>query len=143
MKLELIAKLSFDIQNLLTQELKCYRRLIELSEQQQYFICLGDIDALMKVLASKEDLIAKISQLESVISPELREQMPESVNRLINTITAVLERLTALEKESESRLMAKHSEIKKELGNLKQTKTILKTYVPQKTYRPRFIDKKT
>jgi len=40
-------------------------------------------------------------------------------------------------------LVAKYNEMKKELGNLRQSKTIIKTYVPQRTYRPRFIDKKT
>jgi len=160
MKREVISsKLSFDIQNILTQELECYRRLVELSEQQQCFIHLRDTDALMSIIAQKEDLISNISRLEIVLQhifrrfpikaesacslPQLSERMPESVKRLINKITAILERLTTFEKESESRLIAKYNEIKKELGNLKQTKTILKTYVPQKTYRPRFIDKET
>jgi len=154
MKSELISKLSFDVQNLLTEELKCYRRLIELSEQQQYFIRYEDIDALMNVLHQKEDLISKISQLESVIQhifrrfPKLIEWdsqngMSESVKRLIDEITAILERLTTLEKDSENRLVAKYNEMKKELGNLRWSKAIIKTYTPQRTYRPRFIDKNT
>ena len=149
MKRELMSQLFLNIQNLLTSELKCYRRLVELSERQQRFIRLGDIDALTSILAQKEDLISKISQLDNAIqhifrqSPELWQQMPESVNRLINAIATVLKRLTLLEKESESNLTDKYKEIKKELGNLKQTKTIVKTYTPQRTYRPRFIDKTT
>ena len=149
MNCELISKLSIDVQKILKQELKCYLRLIELSERQRYFIHLGDIYALMSILSQKEVLIGKISHLENSIQnifrpfPELREQMPESVNRLINTIIAVLERLHVLEKESEAKFIEKYNEMKKELLNLKQTKTILKTYVPKKVYRPRFIDKKT
>ena len=154
MKSELISTLSFDIQNLLTEELECYRRLIELSERQKCFIHLGDTNNLMSVIAQKEDLIVKISRLESIIQdifhrfPKLiewdsRSRMPKSVQRLINNITAILARLTTLEKESESCLVAKCNEVKEELGNLKQSKTIIKTYVPQKTYRPRFIDRKT
>ena len=140
-KRELISNLSLDTQKLLTEELKCYRRLIELSGQQMGFIRLGDIDALMNVLAQKEDLIGKISQLESSVQhifrqfPKLQQQMP-----VINTITTILKQLTILEKESETLFIERYNEIKKELGNLKQTKTILKTYAPQRAYRPRFID---
>jgi hypothetical protein len=146
MKRELILQ---DIQKLLTEELKCYRRLIELSERQRHFIRLGDTDALMNVLAQKEILITKISQLEGDIQPAFRQfpqfqqQMPEPVNRLINKISAILKQITVVEKESETLLIEKYNEIKEELGNLKQTKTILKTYAPQRAYRPRFIDKKT
>ncbi len=144
-----MSQLSSNIQNLLTYELKCYRRLIKLSERQQYFIRLGDTDALMSVLAQKQHLISKISQLDNAIqhifrqSPKLQQQMPESVNRLINAIATILKKLTLLEKKSESKLIEKYNEIKKELGNLKQTKTISRTYTSQRTYRPRFVDKES
>lgn len=144
-----MSQLSSNIQNLLTYELKCYRRLIKLSERQQYFIRLGDTDALMSVLTQKQHLISKISQLDNAIqhifrqSPKLQQQMPESVNRLINAIATILKKLTLLEKKSESKLIEKYNEIKKELGNLKQTKTISRTYTSQRTYRPRFVDKES
>ena len=144
-----MSQLFSNIQNLLTYELKCYRRLIKLSERQQYFIRLGDTNALMSVLAQKQHLISKISQLDNAIqhifrqSPKLQQQMPESVNRLINAIATILKKLTLLEKKSESKLIEKYNEIKKELGNLKQTKTISRTYTSQRTYRPRFVDKES
>ena len=153
-------QLSHALQKPLAQELKCYQQLFELSKQQlraigspkktatkSYAEHSPDLDALQHILDQKTEIINQIVHLENIIQPihrklvELQEELTEPVRQLVDEISVVLKQITALEAKAEKLLTQQFQEVKKELGDVKQTGKVVKIYSSEIIYRPRYIDK--
>ena len=72
---------------------------------------------------------------------ELQEELTEPVRQLVDEISVALKQITALEAKAEELLTQQFQEVKKELGDVKQTGKVVKIYSSEIIYRPRYIDK--
>lgn len=140
-----------DLLEFLGEEQACYTSLLNLSRQQKEVICHGDVDELLRTLGEKQNVLAKVAQIESKLLPfkqnwgDVRNSLGSSERQVLDmalgTVEELLAELIALEKESEQLLVERRNQCEKELKETAHASRVTHTYAPQRTPpSARFLD---
>jgi len=139
--------------DLLSSELKLYEELLELVKRQDAFIASGDTTSLMPILASKQEIIGKVTAIEEELKPfkaewtamasELGPQKREQISNLIDQVKAVLGEIVEREKASQQAVDTAKKDVLDRMTKLKDLGRAAKAYGGRKPADgTRFIDKK-
>ena len=107
------------------QEQACYTVLLDLSRRQRAIISDGPIDELLGILGQKQQVLAKIGDIEERLRPfkldwsSVQESLDENDRQVLDlalgTVEELLSELIALEKECEAMLVERRDETGRKL----------------------------
>lgn len=143
-----------ELQNLLEyfgREQACYTSLLDLSRRQQAFIEQGDVDQLLAVLAQKQQILARIAEVESHLQPykrrwpELRGELSEDdrgvVDAALSVVEELLAELIALERRCEQELVGRIDEVRADIDAVARAQGVNGAYAARKeSNAPRALD---
>lgn len=111
-----------------------YQKLKNLSQEQTKAIQEQDVELLQEIIKQKQDLIAKISHLDSGSE---KAQLSDSDKEKIKA--TILEQIN-IDKKNEKDLIHLMAELKNNLTEIGKGKAAAKSYSPDVTSGPRFFD---
>ena len=135
---------------LLDEQIDLYGTLDELSKRQHGIVESDDTDALLRVLADRQDVINKIASLSRALEP-YRADWDANVNRLPDTerarirgrldhLAVVMEQIARRDEHDRDVIEQRRTAIGAELGGTKRTGVALSAYGGQ-AKGPRFQDR--
>lgn len=144
-----------DLQDLLEyfgREQACYTSLLDLSRQQREYIERSEIDPLLAVLGHKQQILARVSEIEEGLHPykknwpALRDSLSADdrgvVDAALATVEELLAELIALERECEELLVGKIELVRRDLGDATRSKGVHATYSAQPGPEGAVLDRK-
>jgi hypothetical protein len=126
---------------LVADKLECLSQLRALGVRQLEAIAADDLTALLRVLAGKQRLLARLQELEPALAP-FRDQPPEArvwrdpadrqrCARMAELCAALLAELVEQERQSESRLLVRRDQAAAQLQGLHRRGEAQAAYRPE------------
>lgn len=107
------------------REQACYTALLDLSRRQKRIIEEGEVDELLRLLGQKQNMLARVGEVETLLAPykrnwrTLRQTLDDNDRQVLDlalaTVEELLAELIALEKESEQLLVERRDLARVEL----------------------------
>ncbi|MEO1583368.1 MAG: flagellar export chaperone FlgN [Planctomycetota bacterium] len=135
---------------LIDQQIDLYATLDELSKRQHSIVETDDTDALLRVLADRQDVIARISGLAASLAP-FRADWDANINRLdederarirrrLADLAVVMEQIARRDEHDRDVIEQRRSSISAEIGGAKRSGAAMQAYGGQPKG-PRFQDR--
>lgn len=144
-----ISQLEKELVKILREEYTFYQSLYVLLDKQKDVIKYNKDENLLDIYAEVERCHKRIQQSEEKITfisnknPKLFRlaSISPNVRKLVKSITTLVNKCMNVVQDNEAYVNAKHTRIKEELGELKNSEKIL-NYISSESKSPQFIDGK-
>lgn len=140
-----------DLLEFFGREQACYTSLLDLSRQQRQYIEQSDIDPLLAVLGHKQQILARVSEIESHLQPykqnwsALRDSLSSDersvVDSALSTVEELLAELISIERECEEMLVGKIDLVRRDVSQATQAKGVHSTYAPRRNSEGAVLDR--
>lgn len=122
----------------LERQVACYERLAKLAAQQREHVQSGQTEALLNVLALRQEVLGEVSALERTIAPARRqwalflEQLPparhEVASDLLQKTRMLLERITTADREDALMLQQRKLNLGRQIGQARSARQVNRNY---------------
>ncbi len=127
-----------------------YHTLVGLSREQVEKISAEDIDALMRLLDRKKEVIDEIEQVETAVEPlrqfweahkdEVAEPVRARLRAVVDEIRTLLEEALEIEEAGRRKLGITTDEVEDQMRQLSAGPRAMRSYAPGQDQKPRFMD---
>ena len=134
----------------LREQAELYRTLVGLSREQMEKISAEDVDALMRFLEEKKEVIDKIEQVETAAEPlrqfweahkdEVAEPVHERLKAVVDEIRELLKEALEIEEAGRLKLGITKDEIEGQIRQLSAGPRAMRSYSAEQDQKPRFMD---
>jgi hypothetical protein len=122
----------------LTRQVECYQRLAKLAQTQHEHVQQGQVEALLEVLAARQEVLDQITALERDLAPA-RKRWGEYVQslddaarplaeRLLNEMRLLLEQITAADRDDALILQQQKLNVGRQIGQASAARVVGRGY---------------
>jgi uncharacterized protein with von Willebrand factor type A (vWA) domain len=122
----------------LEEQVVCYKRLAKLAEQQHQFVQQGQTEALLEVLARRQEVLDQVARLEGTLSPakknwsgyleSLGGESRSKAEGLLAQTRQLLEQITAADRNDTLVLQQRKQSLGQKINQAQTAKSINRTY---------------
>jgi hypothetical protein len=128
------------VHRLWEEQLIDYRLLLQLAQEEEKAVALGDVEHLHHTQLQRSNLAASIRNRERLIQAR-QESLSAELGRVLEAIATTIDAVQTIDKKNRQHLEAEYDTIASMLKKHKQERTSLHQYKPSRENPPHFLNR--